>query len=288
MAAGSRPEGRPKRRKMFVPPPVPAVIVQPPPHLEHLLGDDEAMFEALVNDRSERWYSSRAAAECGREQPTFRSWVSARYGYDERVKAAAAEAAKTGGRPRPVRRPKGRMTPPPDGYDVRSPWWYPGTLRAWFIAEKLMDEKTGKFRPYKPTGRTPGSVNRVERKTPRPMQDMGREILAACEELRAGGKSLAEARAILADRYKLSGPQIDRRLLAGRRQRAQEADLSVTPDMSPAEVAERVHKAYQLLSADGRRRNEDKIRSAVADRLGVAANVVDEVLDASPAVPVGT
>lgn len=288
MAAGPRPEGRPPRRKMFLPPPVPAEIVQPPQRMADLTGD--ALYEALTTDRSERWYSTRAAAECGRTPDTFRSWVSTRYGYDEAVKKARAEAEKTGGRPKPVRRPTKKMVPPPDGYEVRSPWWWPGTLRRWYIEEKLMDRATGRLIPYKPTGRTPGSVNTVRRKTPRPMQDQALAVLEAVEAAKAGGASIAEAHQAAAARFNLSLKQVERRVLAGRKARNEAADLRVLPGMSAAEVTDRVLRAHQLLAADGRRRNKTRIRYAIADRLGVAESVVDEVLDNQPAeaVAVGT
>jgi hypothetical protein len=283
MAAGPRPEGRPKRRKMFLPPKPPIVIEQPPARLAHLSGDD--LYEALIApDHTERWYTARAAAECARETETFRGWVSHRYKYEEAVAKAKAEADRIGGRPKPVRRPKAKMTPKPDGYEVRSPWWWPHTMRRWFIQEELMDRHTGKAIPYKPAGRPPGTPNAVERKSQRPMQEQAAEVLAAFEKLRRDGSSVAEARAALANRYGKSEKQILRRVETARKLRAAATDLHVTADMSPTEIRERALKARELLVTDGRRsKNEDKIRDGVAVRLGVDRALVDHVLDGTPA-----
>ncbi len=281
--AAPRPPGPPKRKKIFLPPQEPIVIVQPPQHLAHLSGD--ALTEALKADRSEKWFSARAAAECGREAPTFRSWVSARYKYEEARAAAKAEADRTGTRPKPVRRPQTKMTPVPDGYVVRSPWWYAGTLRNWFMQEQLM-RVDGTFVPYKPTGRTPGSQNRVQRTGSRPMQDMALEVLAAFEELQRKGDTIAAARAALAKKYKLSEKQVTRRLETGRKLRLAAADLTVTVGMDTTEARARLEKARELLLADGRRRNsnESRLRDAIAARTGADRSFVDHVLDGEPAV----
>lgn len=271
-AAKNRPAPeRPPRRRMFTPPGEEIVVVQPPKHLAHLSGDD--LFRALVSDRTEKWYSARGAAECGRTPDTWRSWVSTRYGYNAAVEKAAGK---------PVPRPKDKMTPTPDGYDSRSPWWYAGTLRTWMIREGLMTRE-GRFIPYKPTGRTPGSPNRVQRKSPRPMSDEATLVLDEYDKLLARGTTKASARATLASRFKISERAVDRRLTTGRKLRAQQEDLTIEPGMPVAEVANRVRAARALLATDGRRRNEDKVRDTIALRLGVERHEVDRILDSQPA-----
>lgn len=269
-----------KRRKMFLPPAPAIVVVQPPEHLAHLEGD--ALYQALISDESEKWYSARTAAECGRTPETFRGWVSNRYKYNEDVKAAQALAERTGQRVKQAKRPTGRMMADPSDYDGRSPWWYPGTARKWFIAEGLMDRR-GVFIPYKPPGRLPGSANTKPRTSPQPMQSVAAEVLDAYDALLAAGVSKTEARARLAAERGESERQIDRKLTTGRKLRIQHEGLQVTAKMTAEEVDERVRKARQVLATDGRRSNEDKIRDAIAERLGIDRAAVDRALGPVPA-----
>lgn len=273
MAAATR-----QRRKMFVPPAQPITVVQPPPQFAHLEGAE--LKAALLADRSEKWYSARCAAEAGRSLDTFRPWVSTRYTYDEAVKAARAEAEATGQPARTVTRPTKKMMAVPDGYDSRSPWWWPGTARRWMIQEKLMDDR-GVFIPHKPTGRPAGKANTVQRQNARPMQQVAVAVLNQFEGLVAGGMSRQDARTWLARNRCESEKQIDRRLTAGRKLRAENDALRLTDGMPAGEAGDRIRQARALLATDRRRRgNEDRLRDAVARRLGIDRAVVDRALDA--------
>lgn len=264
------------RRSMFRPPGELWVVTQPPTELAHLTGND--LFHELTTVPRERWKTSRAAAECGREPDTLRSWISYRYRYNAAVEAEAAAAEREGRPARPVPHPQGtKMTPTPDGYEGRSPWWWDCTMRTWMIQEGLMTRAGVKI-PYRPTGRPPGALNRAQKTPTRWMEQDAPGILRMFEALQAAGHTTKQAYAEIAAQTGKSVRQVERRVVTGRALRRQETDLKVTKKMPAAEVDERVRRAFALLAGDGRRRNQARIRQAVAKQLGVTAAVVDRAL----------
>jgi hypothetical protein len=249
-------------------PAAPIAVVQPPAHLAHLDGDD--LYEALIADRTERWYSARFRAEVGRSEGRFKAWMVNHYKVKKGADAAGIDD---------------RIMVEPDGYEVRSPWWYAGTARKWAIEEGLMN-RDGRLVPYRPSGRPRGATDSVQRTRTATMRAGALEVLAQAEELTAAeGLSAGEVKARLAERHGLTPKQIARRLETGRSMRAAGV-RELTDDMSPDQRREVIATMFRLLMSDGRRKNEAAARAEVAERLGATAAEVDAALDAGePARP---
>lgn len=248
-------------------------VVQPPAELAHLEGDD--LYEALTDpERLEevtgrppaKWDSARFVAELGRSPGRFKAWMSHYY-----------TTLKPGYKPGTI---NDRIMVAPDGYDRRSPYWLETTARWWAIEEGIMT-RGGVLVPYKPTGRPKGKTDTVPRQRRRPItRGVPLEILAACEELTAGGATLAEARVALAERYGLTVRVIARRLTAGRKMRGAGV-RAITDDMSTRERAEIIMVMFRLLMADGRRKYAARALHEVAERLGVPLEEARAAADAA-------
>jgi hypothetical protein len=262
-------------RKMFMPyEPGAITVVQPPAELAHLDGDelfealtDAEAFERATGHAPAKWYQPRFFAEIGRSEGRFKAWMSNYYAVTDRnVDPATIDD---------------RIMEAPDGYDMRSPWWWETTARAWAIQEKLMT-RGGVMVPHKPSGRPPGTPDSRPRTRTATMKAGALDVLRSYEELIAGGASIAQAKAKLAETQKLSEKQVARRLTAGREMRAAGV-REITPEMTPAERAEVMVLMVRLLMADGRRKHEGNARAEVATRLGVTREEVDAAIDGAPA-----
>lgn len=185
----------------------PLVVVQPPTHVLGADGNpiplaglsDDALYEALTGDR-EQWDSERCAAESGRHIGRFRVWVSNFY--------------RTADDKRKV--PDDRTFIKPVDYHGRSPWWYAGDVRQWFIQNGIMDRR-GVFIPFKPTGRPKGAVDRLPRQRRRAtMRDTAPDVLKQYDTLLARGMADSDAREQLATELGLSRRQVARRINTAR------------------------------------------------------------------------
>lgn len=274
-AATKTPRRKRQPRQMFMPYAKDApAVVQPPAIVAEVLDEDEA-FEILTNQarfrehtgrEPEKWYTARFVAEIGRSTGRFKAWMSNHYA-----------VTVHGVDPLTI---EDRIMVPPTSYDKRSPWWDEVTARAWAIEEGLMTRR-GVAVPYKPTGRPKGRTDSVPRQRTATMKAGALEVLAAAEVKYAAGATPAVAKRELAREYAISERRVARRLTAGRQMRAAGV-RPITPLMTLAEAGEIIVVTYRLLMADGRRKNTDKAREDVAERLGVTRETVDHVLDGAP------
>jgi hypothetical protein len=247
---------QPRPMSMPYDPQAPIAVVQPPAHLAHLTG--AALYEALIADRTERWYSARFRAEVGRSEGRFKAWMVNHY------------KVKNGTNPATI---DDRVMVEPDGYEVRSPWWYAGTARKWAIEEGLM-RRDGVLEPYRPSGRPRGATDSTPRTRTATMRAGALVVLDECEKLTAGGAmTLGAARAQLAARYGLTEKQIARRLTAGREMRAA-GIRPLTDDMHPDQRWGIIDAAFRLLMTDGRRKNATAALVEAATRVGATEDEV--------------
>lgn len=233
-------------------------VVQPPAKFAHLKGD--ALRDALVADQ-EIWTAERFAAEAGRAKRTIDTWLGNRTKYDAGERAMDDYTA-----PRPT-------------YVSDVPIWKAGDCRAWMMRTGKM-RRDGTFVPHKPAGRPRG----VAEANPRPargseMDVIAPQVLAAYRELLAGDPANgvepmrpADARAALAERYKITGRKVIRRLQRGRdleAGRRPEPRRRRTTTATQLDLPTRVAARFDELAADSDA-TTDTVFAQVADELRIS------------------
>lgn len=172
-----------------------------PTDISHLLGDEDAFYEAISKRDMQVWDYDRIAAECDRDVAKVRVWGSNYY----RVAA---------GKP-PLRGE--RVLIKPDGIKGR-PWWYAWRIRDWMIREGLQDRQ-GVRQPYTGgPGRQEGAKDRRPRQVkPSAMRQGAPQVLEQYRQLLESGERDGNARALLGSALGVSQEALNRRLKEGRK-----------------------------------------------------------------------
>lgn len=176
-------------------------VVQPPQKFAHLKG--EALYRALTTD-PEIWDKARLTAESGRTVRAVAKWI----GHYNRYAAGLQELNDN--------------TIIAPTYYANSPTWTAGEARAWLMRTGRMD-RTGKYIPHKPPGRTKGIVEAGPRaRQPSELDRVSPPLLAEYRAMLAGNDDReaplkpAEIRRALAKKYNLKESAVIRRLQRAR------------------------------------------------------------------------